>query len=400
MKTCKLTSALIFLIWLCSSCNNEEKDNVAPPTTPPPVFNLSDAKVLVDTIPVNKLSLTGLKNYLEGGNSLLSLALRNGVSVYKINYNSTDANGDKVLLSGAVVIPDIADSIPLVLYEHATIPENSDENAPSYFPKSGDGIGMALFGANKYLVAAPDYIGYGITKELEHPYQHRQTLASASVDMLLATEEFCKVKRLKMTDKKFITGYSEGAFAGMSTQKLIDEKYPEIKINLVTLGAGAYNTTDFAKFVLTTNANLEFINSYAWVLKVYDKVYKLNRGMEYYFVEPYATELSDNIWASVATNPQALFNQKFVNNILDNSDANFISALKDNDVYNWTPKVQMLLYHGTDDDYVPIFNSESAEAYMKERGANVKLIKISSANHTTAVPTFYINALTEFNAKK
>lgn len=400
MKTCKLTSALIFLIWLCSSCNNEEKDNVVSLTTPPPVFNLSDAKVLVDTIPVNKLSLTGLKNYLEGGSLLLSIALRNGVNVYKINYNSTDVNGDKILLSGAVVIPDVADSVPILLYEHATIPEFNEENAPSYFPKLGDGIGMSLFGANKYLVAAPDYIGYGTTKELEHPYQHRQTLASASVDMLLATEEFCKVKRLKMTDKKFITGYSEGAFAGMSTQKLIDEKYPEIKINLVTLGAGAYNTTDFAKFVLTTNANLEFINSYAWVLKVYDKVYKLNRGMGYYFVEPYATELSNNIWASVATNPQALFNQKFVNNILDNSDANFISALKDNDVYNWTPKVQMLLYHGTDDDYVPIFNSESAEAYMKERGANVKLIKISSANHTTAVPTFYINALTEFNAKK
>lgn len=35
----------------------------------------------------------------------------------------------------------------------------------------------------------PDYLGYGASSNYPHPYEHRETLASTSFDMIMAVKE-------------------------------------------------------------------------------------------------------------------------------------------------------------------------------------------------------------------
>jgi dipeptidyl aminopeptidase/acylaminoacyl peptidase len=59
------------------------------------------------------------------------------------------------------------------------------------------------------------------------------------------------------------------------------------------------------------------------------------------------------------------------------------------------------MFHGTADDFVPIFNSNDALAAMNARGANqVTVVPIPGGNHTTSYPTYFLGALAYFNSLK
>ena len=74
---------------------------------------------------------------------------------------------------------------------------------------------MSLKASTGFVVAMPDYIGYGAIGILEHPYEHRVSLASACNDMLLTIFEFLDAKEI---EEIYLMDYSEGGYATLSTQ--------------------------------------------------------------------------------------------------------------------------------------------------------------------------------------
>ena len=44
----------------------------------------------------------------------------------------------------------------------------------------------AIFASSAMIVSMPDYLGYGVSSNLPHPYEHGKSLATASYDMLKA----------------------------------------------------------------------------------------------------------------------------------------------------------------------------------------------------------------------
>ena len=319
--------------------------------------------------------------------------LKNTVTVYNVVYKTKNTDGTEVQASGALIVPTVAGALPMISMQHGTIRTNDD--APS-----GNGINSdtytfgSLFASSGYIVALPDYIGYGTSKSLPHTYEHRNGLATASLDMLRASREFLAQNKVNWDKRLYITGYSEGGYATMSLHKKMEEEAAgEFNLRASSVGAGAYDKTSFMKFVVNTSATTrpDYNSLYIWTLLTYDRIYGLNRPMSYYFKEPYATQIQtqrENVNIGVSLNQ--IFTDGFKQAVNSGSDATFVKAVADNDVFDWKPAVPVQLYHGRADLLVPLFNSQNAEAAMKKRGATISSTYVEGANHTdTAIISQY-----------
>jgi pimeloyl-ACP methyl ester carboxylesterase len=329
----------------------------------------------------------------------VSLFTRYPVSVYKIVYRTQGVKGNEIQASGALVIPQTNTASPLLSIQHGTI--TSDASAPSNYGKNSEVYSFGtVLGSNGFVVVAPDYIGYGASKDQPHPYEHRASLASASLDMLRAVKEFCQGKNVQLNEQLFLAGYSEGGYATMSLHKLIeDTASDEFTVTASAPGAGAYHKSAFAQQILNSDQALSFINTYLWVLQTYNTVYNINKPYSFFLNEPYASQVAKTgVQTKVNEYPKKLFTASFREGILSKQNTEFLAAFADNDVYDWKPKAPIALFHGTADDFVPFFNSQQAFDAMRANGATqVELIPIKDGNHFTSVASYTLGMFEYFN---
>ncbi|WP_082116292.1 alpha/beta hydrolase family protein [Hymenobacter terrenus] len=321
--------------------------------------------------------------------------LRYPIRVYRLTYHTRTPEGTETTASGAVLMPVGAGPLPVLSYQHGTLEPSSERQAPSYYATGSDVWSVvSVLASTGFVVSAPDYLGYGASKALPHPYEHAASLASASADMLRATREFCEQQKLAVNQKNFLLGYSEGGYATLALHKLLEDKYATtLPVTASAPGAGAYHKTAFARYILGATQPLNFLSSYVWVLRTYDRIYGLNRPFTFYYQEPYATQLQADPFATVPSQQSQLFAPAFRQAVLNNSDAPLSAALADNDIYDWKPRAPLALFHGTADDYVPFFNSQDAYDAMQQRGATqVELHPIPGGNHFSAAAAYTLGA--------
>jgi dienelactone hydrolase len=372
-----------FVVLPFTSC---KKDKEVP--------NPPEAKFLVNSSLIGQYDKNAIVNRVAtfpGASSLAQFAIK----VYRLTYKTTGENGEEVTASGALLIPAAGKAVPLISYQHGTIRRTDEEMAPSNYNPNGEvWSGISLLASTGYVVTAPDYIGYGESKNLPHPYEHAATLASASLDMMRAAKEFCARENVVLNNKNFLLGYSEGGFATMALHKLIEEEHAaEFPITASAPGAGAYDKTGFANYIMNSDEPLNFINTYVWVLDTYNRIYEINRPFSYYFNEPWATQIQGDLFTPVNQYPKQLFTEAFRNGVLTGSDTQMKAAFEDNNLYDWKPKAPIALFHGTADDYVPFFNSQRAYDAMQARGATqVELRPIQGKNHYTSIADYTLGA--------
>ncbi len=365
-------------------------------------------KYLVKVETIDSLSADAVKALVTTTNPLYGTLVKYGIKAYRITYKTKNTDNQDVEASGAVVIPMLAanaSAVPMVSYQHGTI--STDAQAPSNFnPNAGnDAQLVALLAAQGYVSVAPDYIGYGVSKNLAHTYEHRQGLSQASLDLLRAAKEYFAKKDTRYWDKRlYLTGYSEGGYATMSLlKKMEEEAASEFNLRAVSVGSGAYNKTAFMKYIVNDQATTTagYNRLYAWVLLTYNRIYGLNRPASYYFKEPYASQIPAEVknlanlsTLMINTSISNTFTDTFKKALNDGTDTGFLNAVKDNDVYDWKPNTTLWMYHGTADDLVPVLNSETAVAAMKAKGATkVSYYPVAGANHSSAVLQYALGTL-------
>lgn len=329
--------------------------------------------------------------------------LQYGIKVYKIVYKTKNTDGTEIQASGALIYPAAkTTSSALISVQHGTI--RSDQEAPSYFAANSEAsLAGSLFASLGYIIAYPDYIGYGSSNTVPHPYEHRASLASACLDMIRASKEFVNQEKIQWDERLYIAGYSAGGFATMSLQKKIEEEAStEFNLKASSCGAGAYDKTAFMKYITTnkTTGVVGYNQLYLWTLLTYDRIYSLNRPATQYFKDPWAAQIqSSKENANINVSFNTIFTDAFVKGLTDGTDTGFTNAVKDNDVYDWKPKTPTRLYHGDADDLVFYFNSQNAFNAMKARGAtNVELITLKGKNHATAVQDFLLGSYQFFSS--
>jgi pimeloyl-ACP methyl ester carboxylesterase len=390
--TGKFVFLLLWSLLLLNSCKDDG------PGIEPPV----EDQYLQKSEDIKQFSREQVVQLATGLNPLLATYVRNGIKVYKLSYKTKNTDGTEITASGALIIPDTDQPVSMISVQHGTISDNNA--APSYYNPGSEAASFgSLFGSMGYIISYPDYIGYGESNELPHPYEHRESLASASLDMLRAAKEFLKKQNdVKWDEKLYVAGYSEGGYATMSLHKKIEEEASsEFNLRASSCGAGAYDKTAFMNHIInsTTHKDVSSNRLYLWVLLTYDRIYKLNRPASYYFKEPFATEIAKSgINVNISQSFNTILNESFKTALNDGIDKGFRDAVADNDVYNWKPKAPVRLYHGNKDDLVFYFNSVNAFNAMKGLGADVQLTTVPDGTHGSSILPFLAGTLAFFTS--
>ncbi len=140
-------------------------------------------------------------------------------------YPSTGVNGEPLTLSAVAFWLGYFDNgvwndlkpENICLMEHYTI--TSDAETPS------NGYSLEMFITGNSLTIMPDYIGYGITKDLPHPYLNHDVCAINSLDALTAGYDlFNEMGKNGMSQgwKLYLAGASQGAANAIAVHKYLD----------------------------------------------------------------------------------------------------------------------------------------------------------------------------------
>lgn len=322
------------------------------------------------------------------------------VEYYKLIYNTT-FKGKTIQVSGLLGIPKNAPITPSLLSaQHGTIFRAAE--APSNFPNTFSGF--ELFASAGFTTIVPDYIGYGITQNITHPYYDKKSSALTVVDMIKAAKYFLKKQNTAISNRLFITGYSEGGYVTMAAQEEI-ETNPEHQLTVTAAaeGAGGYDLTAFLTLVATrpTYAAPSFL---AFIVKSYNSTYNWNRPFSDFFQEPYASQIPqlldgtkgrEEIDAALPNTPIALLNPVFYGDLLNPAkELELKQRLVSNSFLTWVPKSPTRLYHGTADEAV--FFETSVVTYNRFRAAgatNVEFFPIPGRDHRGSIEPMFFNAL-------
>ncbi|MCB0279096.1 MAG: hypothetical protein KDD94_06330, partial [Calditrichaeota bacterium] len=287
-------------------------------------------------------------------------------------------------------LPEGLDSLTSVItYQHGTIFKHAD--APSV---SFDLFGIAV-AAQGMIAFVPDYIGFGASSSLFHPYLIAESYALPVADMIRSGQEFLNKKTIQTNDNLILIGYSEGAYATLAAQKEI-ESNPDLNISLtaVAVGSGSYDLQLTTETVFQ-DSTYEYPAYSAYVMLAYDQFYGLQRPLTDFFQEPYAGKLEtlfngindgDDINSELTMMIDDLFNPVFKNAFLDAGEQDFKLLMTENNLTNWKPLTPTFLFHGTADNLVPFANSQMAyDNFVLNGSTSVTLIPLVDRDHETAL---------------
>ncbi len=308
---------------------------------------------------------------------------RNGSTLYKVLYKTSDIHGMPDTASGLVVIPDVVGEYPLLCYQHGTA--NDRSNVPSVinpdgYP-NGDPIGV-IFSAFGYVVAAPDFLGLGDSDGF-HPYVHLETEASAAIDLLFATEELMETQSSSLNDQLFISGYSQGGHAAMAAHQKIQEDFSnDFTVTASAPMSGPYSISGVMTDLILQDEEYFFAAYIPNTFLSYNLAYDLFDETEEYFKQPYAATIDSFYREEIG-----LFelNIRLINQLISQTGGSFPKtmlqdsilavatddthplsiALRANDNTNWVPEAPTRLFYCTADDQVPFRNSIVADSIFQ-----------------------------------
>lgn len=282
----------------------------------------------------------------------LNLTLKYDVTTYKLEYMSYNSDNEPVKVSGLIAIPNKNSPSPILSFQHGTTFVNSD--APSFNLKVSTRHPEILFASLGYIVFSPDYIGYGASEGETHPYLLKQPSADIVIDMLNAAEQWLDKENIATNKQLFMTGYSQGGYVTMAAlEQMKNTGYTDLTLVAAVLGAGPYDlykTLDTLLYSL--NDIPDFLDNFA------------QETLEYFLIPKDA---------------EVYFDRTFLDRYFDKD--------RQDNVHDWKPTIPLKLFHGEDDETVPIESALSTWSTMTALGADVELIKCSAspADHSPCV---------------
>lgn len=318
-----------------------------------------------------------VQNLLDFGNMTTAIEL-SGI------YPSIDIDGNPITLSGKVILPAKGPVKRYILVSHYTIASNRE--APSNI-FSLEGLLVKL----GYALIIPDYIGYGVTADLVHPYLVMDVTARNVLDMYKAVVPFMKAAgREPEHDDIYLMGYSQGGATTMAIQHMIEHHDEPIKIRRVFAGGGPYDIKyTYDQFVETNFASYPCAVPIMMQGMVVGN--KLNLDMRTMMASNIYENLDEWVNSKRYTTSQinALIGTQVTSDLLTpigmNRQSKEVSelykAMTENSIltYSWTPQAPVFMFHSMDDDVVPFENAMRAKS--KWKNANIQYSFGHYGNH-------------------
>ncbi|MCB0477658.1 MAG: hypothetical protein KDC84_05820 [Crocinitomicaceae bacterium] len=329
-----------------------------------------------------------------------------GVALYNITYTS-EYLGELKNTRGVLIVPLGKDSVDLIGYFHGThVPlavTGVNKSTPSLYDGGDDDFlemrSVAIpMASNGYAVFVPDYFGYNLTKDVEHPFVYYPELFKANIDGLLAAKSQLSTLGYTFSDDLFLTGWSQGGGAALSAHKFIQQSYLGSFNLMATSGlAGPYDFYAFLKDVFNRRTEvISRLNLYSWALYAVNRFSDIQRPTD----QLWSYEVFDQSSAfTPPTNvPNNAFNTFFLSKIIDETDTLMINEMIGNTFSNnWTPIGKVFLHHGDNDDVVPYFNSVNTFSQLGNLGGDLKFYTYPGGDHFTPLESFVKLTLKDFN---
>lgn len=334
--------------------------------------------------------------------------IKSSVKVYKIKYR-TDYLGQKVEASGLVCMPDSPGQYPILSFQNGT--NTLYTNAPSKNYNDQLFTVLESVASMNFIVVIPDYLGFGESEEITHPYLDRETTVSTILDIIRATKEFAEEEQTPEIPNNdlFILGYSQGGWATLSLQKAIEQNYSS-EFNLVASAccAGPYNMTALNDYVLSqTQYPMPYFLAY--ILKGQKSVGNITNPYSDVFNATYASKIDqlfdgkhsgDEINAALTTNISQLINPAYLSGYQTDAKYSSIrSAFNENSVDAWNISTPTRLIHADQDVYIPISISEQMLADFRAVGvpeSKLEMVTINGYDHPGGIVPAGVNAILWF----
>lgn len=364
---------------------------------------------------------------------------------YVVEYTSVAADGvTPIQISGVVTVPTmllVANTDVLVVDSHHTIADNKStpsEQGGSAGCIGKDGLGLGIL----FPMVSTDYVGYGITRDLVHPYLCQEQNARNSIDLIPVALDILATKYDITPKMLYNIGYSQGGGVALAVQKLIenDAQYAGIK-NLFPMGIhtacgdGPYNPIVtghdiYAKaekvafpavlpmlvngFLSGASADLteglKFEDFFLPALTTPSVLFNplTQQNIEYPGLEAvvnskeYANDDLSGVMVLAAGGKQGLADF-FSKDMMDTESdlyKRFFTWLDKNDLCTgWQPEGEVLFYHLVEDDIVTVENTYKVTEALNIPEDHVfysyaEDLGITGDNkHTQFAPTFFIDLL-------
>ena len=361
------------------------------------------------------------------------------VAVHRINYATVGGNDEDTSATGALMLPMGTDERchgprPIVLYAHGTATDVAFDLTNLADSENAEALYLAaFFAARGYIVVAPNYAGYAGSPLDYHPYLVGEQQAKDMIDALTAARSALPTSTAPDTTDGghlYITGYSQGGYVAMATQRAMEASGMEVTASAPL--SGPYALSAFVDAVFFGRVNGGGTVAAAFLITAYQKSFgDIYSSSSEVFEAQYAdgiesllptTKLRSQLYAdgdlpqdalfsatppdpafadvTPATSPPeftALFARGFGDgNLITNSyrlsylldaQANpdgawpttttgeppanpqlpLRQALKLNDLRNWTPGAPTLLCGGNADPTVFWLNTQAMQAYWATR---------------------------------
>ena len=359
----------------CGGGDDDPATPEQPPENSAPGALLSGSMVNTITPAQITQAFKDPESHIQGG-----IVPRYSVSSYRLNYVTTDKNGAKVTASGLVSVPVKAAGArsPVLSYQHASTFRNNQ--APSIKVEAVEPpLVLASLG---YIVVSPDYVGFGASYGVEHPYLTSSPSSRAVIDMLSAAQTWRRQAGVADNGQLFLAGYSEGGYATMAAHRAIHQQGGELKTQLQAAvpGAGPYDVQE------TLDEQLDRVRKLFHPLALLIDPDHLSDASESVRNEVRRLLLRQMVPEDGDVRYQTLFMDRFL------ADDKAGIAAEHSVHLGWAPSVPVYLFHGRGDLTVPYSAAESARDTLRAAGApDVTLTDCTTPKfgHLDCVPEYF-----------
>ena len=359
----------------CGGGDDDPATPEQPPENSAPGALLSGSMVNTITPAQITQAFKDPESHIQGG-----IVPRYSVSSYRLNYVTTDKSGAKVTASGLVSVPVKAAGArsPVLSYQHASTFRNNQ--APSIKVEAVEPpLVLASLG---YIVVSPDYVGFGASYGVEHPYLTSSPSSRAVIDMLSAAQTWRRQAGVADNGQLFLAGYSEGGYATMAAHRAIHQQGGELKTQLQAAvpGAGPYDVQE------TLDEQLDRVRKLFPPLALLIDPDHLSDASESVRNEVRRLLLRQMVPEDGDVRYQTLFMDRFL------ADDKAGIAAEHSVHLGWAPSVPVYLFHGRGDLTVPYSAAESARDTLRAAGApDVTLTDCTTPEfgHLDCVPEYF-----------
>ncbi len=382
---------ILFLVFGLTSCHNLFKDDKKDPE-----FQYLVNYEMVRSFPQSIIQ--AMINSIEGdfpGVAELRERATNGIIVYEITYKTT-FKGESVLASGLVSVPAGTGTYDMISYQNGTTTLHS--HAPTADPDRELVRLITAVASTGFVISLPDYLGFGESQDMMHPYLHKTSTVQSVLDMMRAVKEFAQIQEFQLTNDLYLAGYSMGGWATLGVQREIELNHSnEFNLKASVPAAGPYDLT-------YTNQQILEMESYpmpyffGYLINTFVELEESTTPVNEILNHPYdslVTVLFDGKRSGEEINTfftisiEDLFTENYrLNYDSGETFASFRSALETNSIEPWNVQTPTMLIHSTGDELVPFAVTQQTRLDLMAAGTpedRLYLVPVPDLTHNEAI---------------